>query len=171
MLIVCQLLLLWFLMSETLTNEDMVDAFKTYPVNMETTLARFLCAIFLHISLVDETMQGFKLMKYANNHHWKFRSWASAYGIGLIQMLVVVVVEVVNLAVLQTNQTIMDIIMNFLALVIIADFDDYFFFTVTSTPMGRLVKDGEIELPPKQGEDEGRTRTINEILKIEVTTS
>ena len=39
-------------------------------------------------------------------------------------------VETVNLIILQTNHTTLDVIMNFLALVIIAEFDDYFFTTV-----------------------------------------
>ena len=38
----------------------------------------------------------------------------------------VISVEAINLIVLISNETVMDIIMNFLALVIIADFDDYF---------------------------------------------
>ena len=49
--------------------------------------------------------------------------------------MVVISNEIVNLAVLNTNNTIMDILMNFLALVIISDFDDYFFVTVLSDPM------------------------------------
>ena len=64
----------------------------------------------------------------------------------MTQMLVVIVVEVVNLAVLTTNHTIMDIIMNFLALVIIADFDDFFFMTVDKEMMADLMQDGEVQL-------------------------
>ena len=60
--------------------------------------------------------------------------------------MVVIVVEVVNLAVLSTNHTIMDIIMNFLALVVIAEFDDFFFLTVDKEVMADLICDGNIEL-------------------------
>ena len=60
--------------------------------------------------------------------------------------MVVIVVEIVNLAILCTNHTILDIIMNFLALVIIADFDDYFFFTVDKTVMAEMICDGELKL-------------------------
>ena len=61
-------------------------------------------------------------------------------------------VELVNLAVLNTNNTIMDILMNFLALVIISDFDDYFFQTVVSDNMAKLVSNGEVEIvdPPQK---------------------
>ena len=62
----------------------------------------------------------------------------------MTQMLVVIVVEVVNLAVLTTNHTIMDIIMNFFAIFIIADFDDFFFLTVDKEMMADLMADGEV---------------------------
>ena len=55
-------------------------------------------------------------MKYALSHPYKFRDWRQAYWVGMTQLLVVIAVEFVNLAVLTTNHTIMDIIMNFLAL-------------------------------------------------------
>ena len=53
-----------------------------------------------------------------------------AFLVGLFQALVVVFVEIVNLIILQTNHTTLDVIMNFLALVVISEFDDYFFKTV-----------------------------------------
>ena len=69
-----------------------------------------------------------------------------AYNVGLMQFAVVISVETVNIAVLNTNHTIMDILMNFLALVIIADFDDYFFVTVKNDNMAKLVSDGKLEI-------------------------
>ena len=62
----------------------------------------------------------------------------------MTQTLVVVSVEVVNLAMLTTNHTIIDIIMNFLALVIISEFDDFFFMTVEKELMAEMISDGEI---------------------------
>ena len=58
----------------------------------------------------------------------------------------VVAVETVNLAVLCTNHTILDIIMNFLALVVITEFDDFFFFTVDKEMMSDLIKEQEFKL-------------------------
>ena len=65
-------------------------------------------------------------MKYANNHTWKFRSWRYAYLIGFCQLIMVFSVEFINLILLCENDTVMDIIMDFLALVIISDFDEYY---------------------------------------------
>ena len=66
----------------------------------------------------------------------------------------------------------MDIIMNFLALVIIADFDETFFMTTRGEPMAELIRNGELELPEK--EEDGKTPKkiqLDEILKLQVTTS
>ena len=84
-------------------------------------------------------------MEYSLNHSWKFYNWPRAYRVGLLQMLVVLTLEFINLSFMLTNGTISDIIKDFLALLIISDFDNYFFMTVDSTPTGRLIKDGEIE--------------------------
>ena len=99
------------------------------------------------------------------NHSWKFRNWRVAYLIGFLQATIIVLVETVNLAVLLTNNTILDIIMNFLALVIIAEFDDYFFMTVRNEPLGKLIQQGEVNV----GED--KERQLEDILIIQTTTS
>ena len=129
-MVLCQLLLIWFLGYEAITSDDTVDAFKTPASDGSIVLARFLCAIVLHITLTDEIKQGFNMMKYSVNHPWKFDNYFEGFFVGLAQASVVLSVELVNLAVLNTNHTIMDVLMNFLALVIISDFDDYFFTTV-----------------------------------------
>ena len=79
-------------------------------------------------------------------------------------MLVVIAVELVNLAILTTNHTIMDIIMNFLALVIIADFDDFFFQSVELEVMGNMIQEGRLEL--FYG-----TRELSDVLQTERTSS
>ena len=145
-LVVCQLVLLGLLGSEALTDENVKANFFMPADSLQIVMCRFLCAVVLHITLTDEVMQGFACMKYALNHPYKFRRWADAYAVAFTQLMVVIVVEIVNLAILCTNHTIMDIIMNFLALVIIADFDDFFFFTVDKEMMAEIIKDGTIDL-------------------------
>lgn len=77
-----QLMLLWFLCYECATNDDMQAAFVAPPASTNIVLARFLCAVFLHITLANEIKQGFAMMKFANNHWWLFRSWTGAYMVG-----------------------------------------------------------------------------------------
>ena len=163
-LVMCQLVLLGLLGSEALTDEDVKANFFMPADSLQIVMCRFLCAIVLHITLTDEVMQGFACMKYALNHPYKFRAWTNAYFVAFTQLMVVIVVEVVNLAILCTNHTIMDIIMNFLALVIIADFDDFFFFTVEKEMMAEMIKEKSLNL--LYGE-----RQLSSIVLFERTTS
>ena len=82
-----------------------------------------------------------------------------------MQMTVVLCLEIVNITFMLTNHTISDIIKDFLALVIISDFDDYFYSTVTFTPIAKLITDGEIEVRA------GGVIKFDEFAKIETTTS
>lgn len=74
-------------------------------------------------------------------------------------MTVLFSVEFVNLAVLLTNEGIMDTVMNFLALVVISDFDDYLFFTVKKEPLSVLIIKGSFQF---YNED----RLLEDITKI-----
>ena len=84
-------------------------------------------------------------------------------------MIVLVSVEIVNLTVVLTNTTVMETIMNFLALVIISDFDDYYFQTVKDEPLCKLVSDKTFNFGFYEGES--NDRKLEEITKIEVTNS
>ena len=69
-------------------------------------------------------------MKYAVNHPWKFEhngGMALAWLSGFLQASMVMAVESANYIALITNQTHIEIVMNFLALAVIADFDDFFY--------------------------------------------
>ena len=98
-----------------------------------------MCGIVLHVSLSGELRQGLVNMKYAVNHSWKFNDYKVAWFCGFMQAFNVFVVEMVNFAALLTNFTIIDIIMNFLALVVIAEFDEYFFSAVKSDDLVQVL--------------------------------
>ena len=105
-LVLCQLVLLSLLAFEAFTDKEMKEKFATPPPSVNVVLCRFLCAIFLHISLADELNQALVLMKYALNHPWKFNAWFDAFSVGMAQMFVLVNVEFVNFFVLLTNDSI-----------------------------------------------------------------
>ena len=107
-----------------------ISVWYTYADSVWIVFARFMCGIVLHISLSGELQQGMVMMKYACNHDWKFSNPFIAWLCGFLQAFNVIIVELVNFAALLTNATILDIIMNFLALVVIAEFDEYFFSAV-----------------------------------------
>ena len=80
-------------------------------------------------------------------------------------MMVLFSVEFVNLAVLLTSENILNTVMNFFALVIIAEFDEILFLTVKKEPLSLLLINGRFEFYP--GED----RELDEITLIQTTTS
>ena len=137
-LVFCQILLVW-LLGRGAYASFMDGDYTEPPKDIWIVYCRLFCAVVLHITLSDELRQSFELMKYALNHPWKFWSWSSAFFVGFHQMIVVISIELVNMFFMMSNNTVTDIVMNFLALVIISDFDDYFFSTVNHTPMGRMV--------------------------------
>ena len=66
--------------------------------------------------------------------------------------------------VLLLQESVLDVLMNFLALTIITEFDDYLFQTLYDDPISKLIKEGEAEFG-------GKERKLSDIIKIETTTS
>ena len=116
----CQLFLLICLGLQTRYDEKLFVQFKETPEMHRTILCRFLCAVFLHITLSDEIKQGFVMMKFALNHDWKFEQWWRAFLVGFLQSMVGLSVEIVNLILLFTKNEVLDIIGSFLACVFIS---------------------------------------------------
>ena len=167
----CQMGMTYLLLSEFWYDDDFRADFFSAPESFAISFTRFLCAILLHVSLQEEIIQGQKIMKFAANHPWKFRSYKVAFMIGFAQMFMVVSVEIVNLVVLNTNNTVMDILMNFLALVIISEFDDTLFWTVTHHPIAKFISDQEMNVSKKVGEKNAKMITIKDVFKNQVTSS
>ena len=168
-MVVCQLLLLGFLFSEALYSEDMKVEYRDPPKNATITLARFMCAIFLHVVLTDEIKQGFAMMKFSNNHWWLFDSWSFAYLTGFVQMLTVILTEVVNIAILNTNHSTLDIIMNFMALVVLVEFDNMLFqYGSGDTLIAEALKEKEYAISDNPDVPK---RSFEDLLKVRVTTS
>lgn len=64
----------------------------------------------------------------------------------------------------------LDIIMNFLAIIVITEFDDAFFFMVQGEELASILTNGEVTFKTSDDGDE-KTRKAEEVLKIIVTTA
>ena len=115
--------------------------YEALPENYGITLSRFLCGAVMHFTLQNEIEQGLKIMKYSTNHHWKFSNYMWAFFIGFAQLSMVIFVEIVNILILCSNYEVMSIIMDFLALVIISDFDNFFVATLKTDRIYNLLLD------------------------------
>ena len=71
------------------------------------------------------------MQKHVVNHSWKFSNPKLAFLIGFIQMAMVYTVETINIVVLLSNYSVLDVLLNFLALCVIADFDEMFVMTLS----------------------------------------
>ena len=97
------------------------------PPSASIVMTRFICGFVLHIYLTSELEQGFTNMKYALNHPWKFEKAKIAFFAGFLQVSVVYAIEIVNCVLMLANNTHRDIVVNFIVLVIISQFDDFFY--------------------------------------------
>jgi hypothetical protein len=78
----------------------------------------------------DELKQGLLFMKYATNHPRFFRSNGVAFISGLVQTCMVLLVESANIIVILAAPDVIEVVLNFIAIAIIADFDDFVFSVI-----------------------------------------
>ena len=83
--------------------------------------------MIMQIHMQAELQDGMKKMKYCLNHRWKFDRPYFAWLAGFCQTIATGFVVIVNYLAILTQTSITDIVMNFLALVVISEIDDYFF--------------------------------------------
>jgi len=96
-------------------------------VSIFIMFARFICATILHLSCVDEISAGLEMMKYAVNHPYKFEHFSVAWMSGFLQCMSCLSVEIANIGVICGANDTISIVFNFIALAIIAEFDNYVF--------------------------------------------
>ena len=82
----------------------------------------------LHFTVEPDLKQGLRMMKYAVNQEWKFRSFKAAFVVGFLQFSISLTVEVVNyLIIFVASTTVIDVVADFLVILVISEFDDYMF--------------------------------------------
>ena len=106
----------------------------------DVVLARFICGITMHIKLAPELQQAMNMMKYSINHSWKFDNFRIAFLSGFLQGFMVVSVEVINFINLLLRNQVMVIVMSFLSLVIVANFDDFFYSVFKNEDLKAIVQ-------------------------------
>lgn len=109
-------------------------------VGVDVMFCRFICGTILHLSLLDEVTMGLSNMKFALNHSYLFQSYVKAWTVGFLQSFTVIIVEIVNIEIILTSLTPLDIVYNFIALAVIAEFDDFVYAALRNEPMKLLVK-------------------------------
>jgi hypothetical protein len=104
-------------------------------------LARFICGSILHLSLIDEVTNGLSYMKYALNHPYKFQSYSLAFQVGFMQFSSTLLTEITNLIVLCAVNDAVNIIFNFTAIAIVAEFDNFVFESMKNESFKELIEE------------------------------
>lgn len=102
--------------------------------------ARFICATILHLSLVDEVSAGLEMMKYSVNHPYKFETFSVAWMSGFLQTFSCLTVELANIGVICGAPDTISIVFNFIALAIIAEFDNFVFGSLKNESFKELTE-------------------------------
>jgi hypothetical protein len=69
-------------------------------------------------------------MKFALNHNYRFESYKIAFLAGFLQTTSMFVVELVNFVVIMSSTTYIEVVMNFMALYIVSEFDEAFYAAI-----------------------------------------
>ena len=131
--------------------------FGEFPKDYYIVFARFVCGIALHKGVKNEIFSGMQNMKFVLNHDYRFDSVGYAFLAGLMQVFCSMLIEVVNLLTILQRNTVIDIVMNFMALAVIIDFDDFFFSALGKNFIKKIITD--------QQEDESNYKQLYMITK------
>ena len=120
--------------------EDNWDQFTKIVDNIFLLMMRFICASILHLSLLDETYTAMQCMKFAVNHDYLFYDFKLAFISSFFQTTIVIGVESVNIALICQGQDPLTVVLNFIALAVIAEFDNFLYNSLRNEPMKQLTE-------------------------------
>lgn len=82
-------------------------------------------------------------MKFVVNHHYRFDSVFFAWWAGYSQSIISILIEITSILVILQSHSELDVVMNFLALSVISDFDDFFHLGCTEPIIKRAMDPGD----------------------------
>lgn len=127
---------LCILLCKEMFNDDTLTKF---PENIWIMIVRFTCGVVLHMNAQGEMAQGLNFMKFSLNHDYRFENYRVAFLAGFLQSVSIFVIELVNFVVIMSSTTYLDVVMNFMALYIISEFDDAFYAAIGKISVKEIV--------------------------------
>jgi hypothetical protein len=101
--------------------------------------ARFICATILHLSLTEEINSALLFMKYSNNHQYNFQAPKTAFLISFMQYFITNLTELTNIGIIISSLYPVAIVLNFIAIAIIAEFDNYVYSSMRNEYCKKLI--------------------------------
>ena len=139
------------------------DAITELPTG-KIVILRSCLAMFMHFIIDKDIRQGLALMRYALNHPWHFRSWCSAFLTGFVQLALAIMAEYVSIHIILSTETYLDAVKDFIALIVVNEFDNHFFSYHNKEDIYKLIVAGSIDVG-------GISLSLADLLRIETTTS
>lgn len=98
------------------------------PSTPSLNMARLVCALLLHVQLIPEVRTAFGMMKYVTTNGSEFKCGVNNLGapftIAVVKFFAVFLCEMLNLNLICTSTSVVDIVKDFVAIGVIADIDD-----------------------------------------------
>lgn len=91
--------------------------------------------------MVDQITGGCEMMKFAVNHPYKFNSPTLAFLTGALQFISILSIEVASIGVICAAIDTIDMIFNFIALAILADFGVYVFSSMKNESFQEMIEE------------------------------
>lgn len=115
-------------------------AFVTMIQHSYVNFGRWICAFILHLMISDGIIGSLERMKYTLNHPYKFHLPAKAFFLSFEELFILITVEICNLMIILAQTTPIDIVINFIVVAIIAEFDEFVYASLRNEHCKLLVE-------------------------------
>ena len=88
-------------------------------------MPKLICALVLHLKLLPKIQMGMNMMKFVANHRYRFSSPSLAFFTGLLVVSINMILELLTFLVLMISTDTLQIVIKFMGLVAISEFEDY----------------------------------------------
>ena len=126
-------------------------SFKTS--SYEVLICRILCAILLHLQLEGEIRQSLLMLNYARLHTKHRKQRIPMLIVSLMQFSGAFGTEIINIILICNQDGVQDVLMNFIALGVIAEIDDYYAGTLYKNAVKDRIEDVELIIDESKPED------------------
>lgn len=125
---------------------------EVYQGDVKINLARFVCAIILHIQIIPEVFCALNLMRFVSHNESGFYGKHSQFPflLGFMKFLAGLTTEITNVLIIIQSTDIESVIKDFIAFGFIVEIDDLMISTVTSINCEEVIGNSGIGYPKKQ---------------------
>lgn len=92
-------------------------------VEYRIQIARFIFAFLIHFQLETSVTSGVQMMRYVGTHADRFDKPYVSFLMGFMPFLTVILIEIVNIQNLTNIGSLVDLVLNYVALGAVAEFD------------------------------------------------